>query len=106
MHPNNLFANLPDASGKEIFETLIQTPDLHIERIVTQGQSTPAGEWYDQPRDEWVLLLAGAARLGYAQGQSRDLQPGDWLKIPAHCKHRVEWTSPEQTTIWLAVHYR
>lgn len=106
MHPNNIFTKLPDASTEEIFETLVRTPGMHIERIVSQGQSTPAGEWFDQPHDEWVLLLAGAARLGYADGESRHLLPGDWLIIPAHCKHRVEWTCPKETSIWLAVHYR
>ncbi|MFC7476641.1 cupin domain-containing protein [Dankookia sp. GCM10030260] len=75
-----------------------------VVRIASRGQADPSGEWYDQAEDEFVLLLAGAARLGFADGAERPLAPGDWAVIPAHCRHRVAWTDPTQETLWLAVH--
>lgn len=101
----NLFQALPDASREEVFDALAGTDGVMIERIVSQGQVTPEGEWYDQPRHEWVMLLQGAARLRFADGEEVELRPGDALEIPAHLKHRVSWTAPDQTTLWLAVHY-
>ncbi|MHB8801619.1 MAG: cupin domain-containing protein, partial [Rhodocyclaceae bacterium] len=77
-----------------------------IERIVSTGQASPEGFWYDQPRDEWVLLLSGSAGLRFAdEADVRELRPGDWLLIPAGCKHRVEWTDAAQPSVWLAVHF-
>ncbi len=103
--------NLFDVAGRlpsseELFETLLESGDLRIERIVSTGQQTPPGEWYGQDRNEWVVLLSGAARLRFEDETSdRDLREGDWLHIPAHCRHRVEWTSPDEVTVWLAVHF-
>ena len=80
---------------------------VRIERIVSTGQASPPGFWYDQDWGEWVVLLSGAARLRLAEeAEARRLAPGDWVDIPAHCRHRVEWTDPDQPTVWLAVHYR
>ena len=73
-------------------------------RIASLGQADPEGRWYDQAEAEFVLLLAGAARLGFADGTERDLAPGDWAVIPARCRHRVAWTDPARETLWLAVH--
>lgn len=101
----NLYSDIPAELPAELFETLAQTDTVHIERIVSRGHSTPTGDWYDQERDEWVLLLKGAARLLFEDGSEAAMGPGDWLAIPAHRKHRVAWTDPEQETIWLAVHY-
>lgn len=92
------------ADGAERSEVLVQGRGALIERIVSRGHRTPDGVWYDQPRDEWVVLLQGAARLAYADGTTRDLRAGDWLLLPAHCRHRVEQTSREPPCIWLAVH--
>ncbi len=93
------------ASG-EVFDELLARPGLRIERIVSTGQASPPGCWYDQADGEWVVLLAGEARLLIAgETAPRTLRPGDWLDLPPHCRHRVEWTSPDQPTIWLAVHY-
>jgi cupin 2 domain-containing protein len=78
---------------------------VKIERIVSRGHATPEGEWYDQERHEFVLLVQGAARLAWADGSETALAPGDWLHIPARQKHRVTWTDPDQDSIWLAVHY-
>ena len=102
----NLLRDLPDARGGEIIETLVAGPGLRIERIVSLGQASPPGFWYDQPQAEWVLLLAGAARLRFAdEDQDRIFAPGDCLDIAAHRRHRVEWTDPARPTVWLAVFY-
>ena len=103
---SNLFTRIPDDLPAELFETLVEGDAVRIERIVSRGHSTPAGEWYDQDRHEWVLLLTGAARLVFADGREVTLAPGDWLEIPARERHRVAWTDPERDTVWLAVHYR
>jgi cupin 2 domain-containing protein len=103
----NLLRDLPDARATEIFETLLQAPALRIERIVSHGQASADGFWYDQDEAEWVLLLSGAARLRFADEQeARALAPGDHLHIAAHRRHRVDWTDPAQPTVWLAVFHR
>lgn len=90
----------------EVFDTLVDSWSVRIERIVSMGQITPEGQWYDQARDEFVLLVTGAARLRIdGEDVDRKLAPGDWLVLPAHCRHRVTWTQSESPTIWLAVHY-
>jgi hypothetical protein len=102
----NLLRDLPDASAAEISEALASRPGLRIERIVSLGQASPPGFWYDQHETEWVVLLAGAARLRFAdEPQLRDLGAGDWVEIAAHRRHRVEWTDPGRPTVWLAVFY-
>ena len=102
----NLLADLPDAQAGEIVETLRAVPGLRIQRIVSQGQASPPGFWYDQPEAEFVLLLTGAARLRFAdEPRDRILGPGDWLDIAAHRCHRVTWTDPATPTVWLAVFY-
>lgn len=104
---NNLFAGIPGKIPQEIIEILLKTRGFHLERIISTGQATPPGQWYDQETHEWVVLLSGAAGLLFAgETQVRVLHPGDYLLIPAHCRHRVEWTDPEQQTVWLALHYR
>lgn len=91
----------------EIVDVLLERPNVRIERIVSTGQATPEGEWYDQETDEWVLVVAGAARLRIeGEDQDRDLGEGDWILLPARCRHRVNWTRTEPPTIWLAVHLR
>ena len=91
---------------EELFSTLLETGCLRLERILSTGQHTPEGQWYDQERDEWVLLLQGRASLQIAgEAEPRRLAAGDWLLLPARCRHRVEWTDPDQASIWLALHY-
>jgi cupin 2 domain-containing protein len=103
----NLLRDLPDAGASEITDALVARPGLRIERIVSFGQANPQGFWYDQSEAEWVVLLAGAARLRFEdETQARALGPGDWVEIAAHRRHRVEWTDPDQPTVWLAVFYR
>lgn len=100
----NLLRDLPDASDGEVSDTILTAPGLRIERIVSFGQESVAGFWYDQPQAEWVLLLAGAARLRFDdEEEDRSLVPGDCVHIAAHRRHRVAWTDPEHPTVWLAV---
>ena len=102
----NLFADLPTDQAAEAFEPILTRPGMKMERIVSRGHATPPGEWYDQKSDEWVMLLAGSAGLLIEGEQSvRNLNPGDYLMLPAHCRHRVEWTAQGQDTVWLAIHF-
>jgi len=106
MDAGNLFVDIPTSLAAEQFTALLTTPHLRIERIVSTGQASPPGFWYDQDRAEWVLVLAGSAGL-MIEGEAapRVLAPGDYLHIPAHTRHRVEWTDAAQPTVWLAVHH-
>lgn len=102
----NLFAGLQGPGAAEAFDGLLQRPGLRIERIVSSGQASPPGFWYDQAEGEWVALLAGEARLRIeGEAVPRTLRPGDWIDLPPHCRHRVDWTAPDRPTVWLAVHY-
>ena len=100
----NLFAGLAGSSGGEEFLTLWENPSTKIERIVSHSHSSPAEFWYDQPGDEWVIVLRGSATLEFADGKSVDLGAGDYLEIARHVRHRVARTADE--TIWLAVHLK
>jgi cupin 2 domain-containing protein len=103
----NLLRDLPDASAAEITETLATRPGLRIERITSFGQVSPPGLWYDQDETEWVLLLAGAARLRFEdEPEARALGIGDWVEIAAHRRHRVDWTDRSGPTVWLAMFHR
>jgi cupin 2 domain-containing protein len=94
----------PTIATGERFETLLAGKAFLIETIKSAGHTTPAGEWYDQKRDEWVLLMEGEATIVFENGARRNLRGGDWLFLPAHCKHRVGWTSARPGCTWLAVH--
>ena len=101
----NLFAGLPDSAPDEVVDDLLAGRDFVLKRVVSTGQATPPGQWYDQAEDEWVVLLSGAAGLLIeGEPQPRVLAPGDWLLLPARCRHRVEWTAPDRPTVWLALH--
>jgi cupin 2 domain-containing protein len=102
----NLFAAIPPRLAREEVTTLLTSSGLRIERIVSHGHASPPGFWYDQPQPEWVTVLAGRAALRFEDSDATmRLEPGDWVHIAAHRRHRVEWTDPTQATIWLAVHY-
>ena len=102
----NIFADLALSRAAEQFTDLLAAAGLRLERIVSLGQATPPDEWLDQERAEWVILLRGAARLLFeGESAARELGPGDYVTIPAHCRHRVEWTATDEPTIWLALHY-
>lgn len=102
---NNLFSDIPAFQADELIEVLADSGAVRIERIVSRGHVTPDAQWYDQARDEFVVLLSGAARLRFEDGRIDELAPGDWRIIPAHRRHRVEWTLENTETVWLAVHY-
>ena len=91
----------------EMSETLLDTKYFRLERIISSGQRTPSGEWYDQDTNEWVILLGGNGGLLFeGETEVRVMRPGDYVHIPAHRRHRVEWTDHEQNTVWLALHYQ
>src|SRR5215469_4297222 len=103
----NLLAALPGSLEAEQITTLVANENLRIERIVSTGQASPEGLWYDQEWTEWVLLVAGSAGLLFeGEAEPRVLRPGDYLLIPAHRRHRVAWTDVGHPTVWLAVHFR
>ncbi|MEM1412429.1 MAG: cupin domain-containing protein [Pseudomonadota bacterium] len=105
MTPENLFRCLPEHLEEEVFETLVERSGVTIERIVSRGQTSPSEGWYDQDRNEWVLVLQGDAELAFEDGTRLALGAGDHVDIPAHTRHRVVRTSVDPVTIWLAVHY-
>ena len=102
----NLFADLPRSLPQEQIEDLLLGAGFKLERIISTAHATPAGQWYDQDTDEWVILLRGSAGLRF-EGDSQDIvmHPGDYLLIPAHRRHRVQWTDPHDPTVWLALHF-
>ena len=101
----NLLANLPCAQETEQSETLLSMGPVRIERIVSAGQVTPEGVWYDQNGDEWVAVLQGSATLSFDDGRGdAHLSAGGWICLPAGCRHRVRATSTDPVCIWLAVH--
>lgn len=101
----NIFACITENSAQEIFTSLIKNEAVHIERIASCGQITAAGQWYDQPKNEWVLLVKGEAKIEFENDCIEHLKEGDYINILAHQKHRVSWTKEDTNTIWLAVHY-
>ena len=102
----NIFNNISAAASEEIFDVLLERKGIKIERIVSTGQSTPQGEWYDQKQDEWVILLQGSAGIRYhCNDKVQLMMQGDFVHIPAGKKHRVEFTDKNKTTVWLAVHF-
>jgi cupin 2 domain-containing protein len=103
----NIFDDISHNMLKEVVQTLLQAGDVRIERIISHGHASAADFWYDQPQHEWVALLTGAARLRFeADEQAVEMRPGDHITIPAHRRHRVEWTTPDEPTVWLAVFYQ
>ena len=100
----NLFAALPKPGTEEHVEVLLERPGVRLERIVSHGQASPPGYWYDQDEGEWVLVLRGQARLRLeGEAEDRLLGPGDHLYLAPHVRHRVAWTTPDEPTVWLAL---
>ena len=101
----NIFSKIPKQVPDELFQTLLSNKQIKIERIISKGHSSSVNNWYDQIQDEWIILLEGQAKLQFENNTALlNLNPGDYLFIPAHSKHRVHWTDPTITTIWLAIH--
>jgi len=101
----NLFENIPENAPEELVTELLKADGVRVERIVSFGQSSPDGFWYDQDENEWVLFLQGSATLKFEKGDLVDLNPGDHLNIPAGKRHRVEKTDQNGRTVWLAIFY-
>lgn len=104
--PENLLADLPSEIPEELVDVLVQSTNVRIERIVSTGHCSPEDFWYDQDEHEWVVVLKGEGRLVFEDAEEVSLKPGDHVMIAAHQRHRVEWTSPGEPTVWLAVFYR
>ena len=106
MDIKNIFSDIQKHVPDEILENILQTDQFKIERIISRGHSTADGKWYDQDKNEWVMVLKGSAGLLF-EGNDKAviMKTGDYINIPAHRKHRVEWTEPEEETIWLAIYY-
>ncbi|ODT98309.1 MAG: hypothetical protein ABS79_06150 [Planctomycetes bacterium SCN 63-9] len=106
MPHNNLYEDLPSHLPDELITTLLEASNVRVERIVSRGHASPEGFWYNQDQHEWVLILKGAARLRFEQGNVvHAMKPGDFVNIPAHARHRVDWTTPDEPTVWLALFY-
>ena len=104
---NNLFQDLPNSLPEELIEVLAEFTSVRIERIISTGQKSPEDFWYDQDEHEWVVVLKGEAKLLFEDSSSPvHMKSGDHILISAHQKHRVEWTTPEEPTVWLAVFYK
>jgi cupin 2 domain-containing protein len=106
MNLTNFFEAIPTNLESEIFQDIIKSSNIRVERIISKGQATPSGSWYDQEEHEWVMVLEGSAILGFEDGSAVSLGKGDFVNIPAHCKHKVSWTDPDQVTLWLAIFYK
>ncbi|MEP0860445.1 MAG: cupin domain-containing protein [Ignavibacterium sp.] len=106
MTTKNFFSNIPDQISQEIIETIFNTDAIRIERIISKGQASPENFWYNQPENEWVIVLEGKAMIKFEDQSIVTLHKGDYLFIPAFKKHRVEWTDPNQLTIWLAIFFK
>ncbi len=102
----NIFTKINESASSEEFEILFQNSDVKIERIISHGQASPPGFWYEQEQDEWVLLLSGSAQLEFVNGTLIDLKEGDHILIPAFEKHRVNKTSKDPNSFWLAIHMK
>ena len=106
MKTKNLFDSLPKDLDVEVFEDIVRSSTVRIERIVSKGHTSPDTGWYDQNENEWVMVVKGKASLEFEDGSICDLSAGDYVNIPAHIKHKVSWTDPNEITIWLTVFYK
>lgn len=101
----NIYSSLPDNLEQESFEELLLHKNIKIERIVSKGHISPETGWYNQKENEWVIVLEGAGTILFENGDEFNLKEGDYLNIPAHTKHKVTQTDPNNITIWLAIYY-
>ena len=102
---SNIFSDIPRDVPTELFEDIIKTEKLRVERIVSKGQASPENFWYDQDENEWVIVLSGYGVIEFKTSDTVTLKPGDYLNIKAHEQHRVQATSVDETTVWLAIFY-
>lgn len=106
MEKSDLFQDLPSALEAEAVQVLAQGGTTRIERVVSHGQASPEGFWYDQEEAEWVALLKGGAALSFPDAPDLVLKPGECCLLPPHRRHRVAWTAPDQDTVWLCVFFK
>lgn len=102
---HNIFEQIPVVLHGEVFDSLVEANGVRIERIISRGHVSPETGWYDQGKNEWVMVLRGQAVIAFPEKPSVTLREGDYITIKAHDKHRVQWTDPDRETVWLAVHY-
>ena len=105
MKKENIFTKIPKELKDELFEDILSQPNIKIQRIISQGHTTQEFDWYDQDSDEWVMLVKGAAVISFENEDNVELEVGDYINIPAHKKHKLSYTSQDEKTIWLAVHF-
>jgi len=101
----NIFDHIPEKLNEEVFDCLVASDQVRIERIISKGHTSPESGWYDQKQKEWVIVLKGEAVIEFIDNSQVKLKTGNYLNIDAHQMHRVTWTKPDSETIWLAVHY-
>ncbi len=102
---NNIYESIPDNIPNEVFLDVLKGQNIRIERILSKGQTSPQTGWYDQDENEWVIVLQGSGTILFEDGKEVTLGPGDYLNIERHQRHKVTWTDPDRTTLWLAVFY-
>jgi len=105
MQEKNIFKNIPQTLREELFEEIVTSKHVKIERIISDGHTSPKEGWYESEQNEWVIVLQGEAILSFENGTNVELKRGDYENIPAHKRHKVSHTSKEEKTIWLAVYY-
>lgn len=101
----NIYSDIPDNLPSEVFEDLLTTKSLRIERILSHGHSSPEEGWYDQAENEWVIVLKGQGVIEFEDGVIETLSEGDFINIEAGVKHKVVSTHPGEVTVWLAIFY-
>lgn len=101
----NILLGIPEKLSEEYFEEIISSNQFKLERIVSERHKSPKDFWYDQEKDEFVMLISGSAEIQFENEPAVQMVKGDYLIIPAHKKHRVEKTDLIQQTIWLALHF-
>ncbi len=99
---SNIYSDVPSSIPDEIFNDIITTENVRIERIISHGHSSPEQGWYDQDENEWVMVLEGQGVIEFEDGRVVTLSKGDYINIAAREKQKVVGTD----RAWLAVFYR
>ena len=104
MEKYNIFEQIIVDKNEEKFFEIFKNETIKVEKIVSNGQTSPENFWYEQEKSEFVLLLEGFAILEF-ENREVELKKGDCINIKAKQKHRVKFTSLDEPTIWFAVFY-
>ena len=104
MEKYNIFEQIIVDKNEEKFFEIFKNETIKIEKIVSNGQTSPENFWYEQEKSEFILLLEGFAILEF-ENREVELKKGDCINIKAKQKHRVKFTSLDEPTIWFAVFY-